>query len=86
MAVNIDKFLTDVDLPDPITDVFTPTLGQTIFILSQTPSDDNDVQMFVNSIKTILGTNYTAVGTTVTWLDTPYILDTSDKVEIVYFI
>jgi len=66
------------------TDAYTPTLGQTLFNLSDTPEDPNDVKLFANGIKYLVGTDFTVAGNQVTWLDVSFAFDTTDNVEIVY--
>ena len=65
-------------------DGYTPTVGQTVFTLTNTPSDTS-VEMFVNGVRYRHGIDYTVTGTTVTWLDTLFTLDGSDRVVITYF-
>ena len=67
-------------------ETFTPTLAQTAFVLAATPADTSDVRVFVNGVKYIVTSDFTVSGTTVTWLDTPFALDTLDTVEIVYLV
>ena len=43
------------------------TNGQTAFTLSTTPVDVNDVEMTVNGVEYTNGTNFTVVGTSITW-------------------
>ena len=73
------------------TDRFVPTAGQTSFILSFTPVADS-VQMIINgqtynqASKVDPGAVavFTVLGTTVTWSDGPYTLDSSDEVVFTY--
>lgn len=58
--------------------------GQTAITLSQTPKDTNDVVLIVNGIQCTLTTDYTISGTTLTWLDTDFTLETTDEVRIEY--
>lgn len=67
-------------------ETFTPTLGQTIFNLSATPATANDTSFFVNTVKYIYGISYTVSGNQVTWLNSPFTLDSLDVVEIIYFV
>jgi hypothetical protein len=67
-------------------EVFTPSLGQTVFNLSATPNPANDTSVFVNTVKYIYGVNFTVSGTQVTWLDSPFTLDSLDVVEIIYYV
>jgi len=63
---------------------FTPSNGQTTFTLSKTYEAGGFVQFFVNGIKYDLIVDFTISGTTVTWLDTPFALATTDFVSIHY--
>lgn len=65
-------------------ETFSPSNGQTIFILSKTYEVGGFVQFFVNGIKYDLTVDFTISGTTVTWLDTPFTLTTTDLVSIHY--
>jgi hypothetical protein len=63
-------------------DSFTPTTGQTDFVLSQLPT--GPVDMYVNGAKQKLGDDYTVSNKNVTWLDAGFTLDTTDAVEFQY--
>jgi hypothetical protein len=66
-------------------DPFTPTLGQTVFSLSQAFLGTPGISLvLVNNLAYVEGTNYTISGTTLTWLDTPFTLDGSDSLVAVY--
>lgn len=65
-------------------DEFTPTLGQVSFILSRAPTDDESVVVTINGIETDDVTDWTVSGTTLTWLDTEYSLDSNDKLIVRY--
>jgi len=60
--------------------------GQTSFTLTNAPIDSTTVMMFINGFKQIYGTDYTGSGQTITWLNTDYTLETTDKVEFWYLI
>jgi hypothetical protein len=66
--------------------VFTPTLGQTVFTLATTPTYPDDTGLFINTVKYIYGTNFNVVGNTVVWLNFPFSLDSFDVVEVIYFV
>jgi len=52
------------------TDVFTPTLGQTAFVLSMAPASDSSIDVYLNGHwNAIRGVDFTQTGTTFTWLD-----------------
>ncbi len=64
---------------------FTPTDGQKIFTLSKPIVPANGlVMLFVNGLAYERGVDFTAAGTTVTWLDNPFSLATVDCVLVVY--
>jgi len=69
-----------------VNETFVPANGQTIFNLANAPTNPSSVAVIVNTGKYLQGTNFTVAGSVVTWLDTPFALDTSDVVEIVYFL
>ncbi len=62
------------------------TNGQTSFTLTNEPLDSTTVMMFVNGFKQIYGIDYTGSGQTITWLNTDYTLETTDKVEFWYLV
>lgn len=57
---------------------------QTVFTLSQTPKDDNDVALIINSLRYINGVDFTVSSTTLTWISTDFSLETTDKVTADY--
>jgi hypothetical protein len=65
-------------------DEFTPTNGQVTFILSQTPTDLSSLMVNVNGVTADEGTDYTVSGTTVTWLNNLYSMETTDFVVVRY--
>jgi len=71
---------------NPVTDVFTPTLGQTVFILSQTRSAEFHFILTVGGLMMRAGVHFTVLGTTLTWLDFGGItLKTTDDVVARYY-
>lgn len=60
-------------------------LGQTIFVLTQSPADATAVQMYVNGQKQEYGSDYTALGTTITYAGS-LTLQTTDIVEFWYIV
>lgn len=58
---------------------FSPSNGQISFILSQAPADINSFTLLVNGVLADDGTDYTVSGTTLTWLNNLFVLDTGDK-------
>jgi hypothetical protein len=67
-------------------ETYTPLLGQTVFTLSFTPAQPSQVDFLVNEAKFVNGSDYTVVGTTLTWLDVEFTLDPGDKAEAIYFL
>lgn len=67
-----------------VEDEYTPTNGQLTFILSQAPTDVNSLVFFANGVAADDTDDYTVSGTTVTWLNNWFVMDTSDKVLIRY--
>jgi hypothetical protein len=59
----------DTALPNAVEDTFTPTLSQTIFTLSSTPSGPAAFSLYLNGQLRLRGTDYTQAGTILTWLD-----------------
>jgi len=57
---------------------------QTIFTLSQTPKDGNDVALAINGIHYINGTDFTVLATALTWVSTDFTLETTDKLVADY--
>ena len=71
-------------IPDyNVEQTFTPTIGQTVFTLSQT-SAGRRILVFVNGQEQLQGTDYTVSGNTLTWLNTDFSLDTIDRLTIYY--
>jgi len=69
----------------PWVDLFTPTTGQTVFVLSKVPSDPSLVEMQVNGVGATYGLHYNIVGQTLTWAS-PYSLQApNDRVRVTYF-
>ena len=63
---------------------FTPTASQTIFTLTATYVGANGLSVIgLNTAGGYAeGTHYTISGTTFTWLDTPFTLDTADRLVV----
>ena len=64
---------------------FVPTLGQTIFTLSGIPTIPNLSKVFVNGQSQLFIRDYSISGTQLFYLNTLYLLDSDDDLEI-YFI
>jgi len=80
-ATNAKKRLQVTNLPVPaVEDEFTPTNGQVTFILSQTPKNPASLQFLVNGVTADDGDDYTLSGTTITWLNNLFTMETTDKV------
>ena len=73
----------------PEVDLFTPSNGQTVFVLSQAPADPAETSMRVNQLTYSEGSPnpgyFTVTGNTLTWLN-QFVLDTADEVEVVFFV
>ena len=66
-------------------EAFIPTVnGQTVFTLALGLEEDGLQFVFVNGVVYQLGVDYTLTGTTLTWLDTDFLLDTTDCVLVKY--
>ena len=66
--------------PDPeLEDEFIPADAQITFILSQAPTDTDSFELHVNGVQCDSVTDFTVSGTTLTWLNVPFVLETSDK-------
>lgn len=66
------------------TDRFTPTNGQTVFVLAQIPMDPEDVEVSVNGLVQEYMTEYTLSGSTLTWLNNNFPLTTTDRLRVTY--
>lgn len=66
-------------------DTFTPTASQTVFTLSAAADASCENTALVNGVAYIEGTDYTISGTTFTWLDNLFTLDTTDCLEVRYW-
>ncbi len=62
------------------------TNGQTLFILSQLPSSNSTVTMFVNGVKQVQALDYTISIQTITFLNNAFTLRTTDVVDFYYAI
>ena len=67
-----------------IEDEFTPTVAQVTFIISQAPSDPTSLTFVVNGVAADETIDYALSGTTITWLNTPYAMETTDLVVVRY--
>ena len=63
---------------------FTPTLGQVTFILVTTPTDSKTLTFSVNGVEYGETAEYTVSGVTITWLDVPFTMETTDLVVVRY--
>jgi len=66
-------------------DTFTPFSTQTAFVLSATPLDATDAKAYVDGVRAAYGTDYTIVGTAVTWLDTEYQFEGGEVFIVDYY-
>jgi len=63
---------------------FTPTTGQITFIIPNIPIDLIALNFYVNGVQCEPVTQFIVSGSTITWLNTPFSLGTSDWVQIKY--
>ena len=64
---------------------FVPTLGQTVFTLSDIPTIPSLSRLFVNGVQRAFIRHYTISGSQLTYLDNGYPLDPDDDLDF-YFI
>lgn len=76
---------TTVSSVDAFQESINPTNGQTIFNLSELPSDNLTVLMFINGIKQNYGTDFTCSSQVVTYTGS-YSIVTSDTIEFWYLV
>lgn len=70
---------------ETFTDRFTVAVpGQTIFALTNSFSPGGFSYLLVNSAEYTVADDYTVSGTTLTWLDTDFVLEVGDRVIIIY--
>ena len=78
---------SDFDDRLPNIATFTPTNGQTVFVLPEEPLTDNII-FEVNTVS-YHSPDFFTIGppnnTTITWLNNLFALDTSDAVRIIYY-
>ena len=65
-------------------DKFTPSNGQVTFILTQAPIDPLSVSFIINGVDYDDPVDFSVSGMTVTWLDNPFTMATTDLVSINY--
>jgi len=65
-------------------DEFSATPAQTVFALSQSFAPGGMSIVTVNGVRYSDGTDYTIVGTTFTWLNTPFVLVAGDCVVVTF--
>ena len=58
--------------------------GQTTWVLNENVNAPEKTELFVNGIKSDYMGEFTISGNIVTWLDTHYIIETTDDLEIIY--
>ena len=80
---NIDRYVEGSEFR---VEQFAPTAAQTLFTLIGTPVEVDTVRFVVNGVKYELTTNYTVVANAVTWLNTPFVMQATDFVEIEYVV
>lgn len=67
-----------------VEDEFEAQALQTVFTLSKTPVNNDTLSLCINGVRYDDEDEYTVVGTTLTWLDTPFVLDAGDEVVVRY--
>ena len=65
-------------------ELFTATAAQTIFGLGETPLNVAKVVMRVNGVAYKPTVDYSVVGSTLTWADIVFVLETGDEVQVDY--
>jgi len=70
---------------EPVIDIFNVSGGQTLFTLSSVPRSESTIQFRVNGIDYTTPTFFSVSGLEVTWLDVPFTLAATDRVDIFYF-
>ena len=65
-------------------DLFTPTDGQTAFVLSKIPKVAASIEFKLNGINYYTPASWTLTGQTITWLGAEFSTQTTDRVEIRY--
>lgn len=69
-----------------VADAYVAIAAQTLFTLSSIPAVPAAVLFFVNGQKQTYTTNYTVVGTTLTWLNVGFSMSAGDEVAAFYLI
>lgn len=88
--VNAGEGIDEYDASSPashqhiVQSVTVATNGQTAITLTQTPKDSADIVVKVNGLSYDNGVSYSISGTTLTWLNIPFLLETTDSVVIEY--
>jgi len=85
MVLNIDA-ISGGGASDFRRDLFTPSIGQTIFVLSATPADPDSVGFYVNSVKYELNVHFTLLVATITWNNVAFVMSNTDQIEINYVV
>lgn len=85
MPINIIRLIEAFAINERREESFTPAPAQTVFNIAATPTTDSEVTFRLNGVAYETGTDFSVVGTTVTWLKA-ITLDATDTVEIVYYI
>lgn len=88
-VVDYAEGIDEIDPSSPLihqhqVDYFTATAAQVNFTSSATPKDATDAALFVNGIRYKYTTDFTFVGTAVTWLNTDFTLAAGDIVTLEY--
>lgn len=85
MPINILRYIETFGLTKRREESFTPTPSQTLFVISETPSDPTEVNFRLNGVSYETGVDFSVSGLNVTWLNA-IVLDATDLVEITYYV
>ena len=67
-----------------IQDEFVAGAAQTVFVLSTVPTSLTSLSVYVNGVLYLLGTDFTVVGATLTWLNVDFVMSAGDIVVAHY--
>lgn len=78
------KYATSATIGSVQTDIFVPINLQTVFLLSLLPALGGLLDFKINSGVQILGSDYTQMGQTITWLNNGFTISATDSVVATY--
>jgi hypothetical protein len=82
-GLTLKQRLTELELPI-IVDVFTPTAGQNIFVLSKIPTDAFPPVIVINSAQQLPASDYSISSKTLSWVSNDFSLAPTDKLVVRY--